>query len=377
MSEAKALATQAQIKSALQDLRIALNLKFVERKDVIDVTLIGLLAQENVFVLGPPGTAKSLLAREICNAITGGKGFFDWLISKVTTPDELFGSVDIPALKESRYQRVTTGKLPEANIAFLDEIFKGSSAILNTLLPIMNERIFHNGLQPTKVPLQMIVGASNEIPSSEELGAMYDRFALRVEVDYIKNEERLLELLLGTLDAVVVPSLSPEQLAFEQAAIHNVTFGKEAATLLLELKKAVKNAGFFVSDRKWKQSVKIIRAYTHLNGRTDVTAEDLEVLEFVLWNEPGQRKEIRRLISKIANPVGEVIMKVMDGVEEVFENLRTSLIQPLDAANKIKTAQKQLEKAGNPKDNPKLNDAIERCKLIKMQIAKDYLGLGE
>lgn len=361
--------------NAIQALRSGLNKRFVERKDVIDGILVGLLAKENVFLLGPPGGGKSALTRAVCKAFTGAK-YFEWMIGKTTSPDELFGAVSIESMKQSRYERMTTNKLPDADIAFLDEIFKGSSAILNTLLPIMNERIFHNGPSPTDLRLQIVVGASNEIPSSEELGAMYDRFALRFEVEPIKNDDSMLELLLGSYDKDAIPNVTLEQLAVEQEAAANVKITRELGLIVIELKKLVNQAGFFVSDRKWRQAMDIVKANAHLNGRTEATNEDLEILEFVLWHEPGQRKEIKRMIAKCANPVGEVIVKVMDGVEEVMQNLKDGRIQPIDALNKIKTAQKQLEKANDGKmNNQKLVDAIDRCKSIKVTIAKDYLGM--
>lgn len=358
-------------KNLIVDIRAAMNKSFAERNDVVDGLLVALLAKEMIFLLGPPGTAKSAVSDALCKALGGN--YFNWLISKVTTPDELFGSVSIEGLKQNRYERVTTNKLPEAHIAFLDEIFKGSSAILNTLLPIINERKFFNGSSPTKIPLQVLIGASNEIPSSEELGALFDRFALRYEVDRIQSEDAMADLFRNGLQ-VSIPSMTLEQLEVEQVAAMKLTMSEDVIALLIILRKAINDAGFQVSDRKWMQSVKILKAYAYLNGRTEVDAVDFEILANVLWNEPGKKKEVARIIAKITNPIGEIIMKVLDGVNEVYMNLEASKIQPTDAANKIKTAINQLQKAGDPKNNEKLKCAIDKCRKIQTNILRDHLG---
>lgn len=353
-------------------LRAALKRSFAERNEVIDGTLVGLLAKENVFLLGPPGTAKSALSLALCNALSGN--YFNWLISKVTTPDELFGPISINGIKNSTYERVTAHKLPEADIAFLDEIFKGSSAILNTLLPIMNERTFYNGPKPTKMSLQMIIGASNEIPSSEELGAMFDRFALKYEVDRIKSDAAMEDLLLNGIENNQVPNLTMEQLAAEQTAAMNVKVSADLVKVILQLRQEIHQQGYLVSDRKWRQALKLIKAFAYLNGRTEATNEDLEILEHVLWSEPGQRKEIKRIIAKVSNPLGETIMKVLDAVNVLVEQVNAGKTQATDALHKIKTADKQLQKAGDPETNAKLKDALDQISKLRKKLIQDHLG---
>jgi MoxR-like ATPase len=360
--------------STLARLRTELNNSFAERSELIDGALTALISKEAMFILGPPGTAKSTVCRHLCRAI-GGK-YYETLMNKMTTPDELFGSISINGLKNDKYIRVTDNKLPEAHIAFLDEVFKGSSAILNTLLTITDEsRTFYNG-GPVKTPLQTMFGASNEIPNAEELGALWDRFVLRYEVARIQSDDSMANLFRNGLQ-VSITSISMEQLAIEQEAATRVTVPEETIRLLLELRKTVDQAGFFVSDRRWMQSIRILKAFAHLNGSKTVEPEHFDILENVLWNEPAQKKEIRRIINKVANPVGEVIMKVMDGVNEVYENLKQNRIQAADASNKIKTARKQLEKAGDPKANPKLAAAVAKCAEMQQMIIKEILGYDE
>jgi MoxR-like ATPase len=140
------------------------------------------LAGEHVLLLGPPGTAKSALVRAIAQAFGGT--YFERLLTKFSTPEELFGPISLKALEQDRYQRVTAGKLPEAEFAFVDEVFKANSAILNSLLTAMNERLFHNDGAPTQMPLVALFGASNELPEGKELEALFDRFLLRFDVQY-------------------------------------------------------------------------------------------------------------------------------------------------------------------------------------------------
>ena len=164
----------------INQLRADLMAQFPERKDVIDGSLAAVLASEHVLLIGPPGTAKSALVR--CLAQVFGGSYFERLLTKFSTPEELFGPLSLKALEDDRYERLTEGYLPTAGVAFLDEVFKANSAILNALLTLLNEREFDNGAGRTHTPLISVVAASNEVPVDESLHAFYDRFLLRVPV---------------------------------------------------------------------------------------------------------------------------------------------------------------------------------------------------
>ena len=367
-----------EMTTKLQNIRDALKNNFRERNDVVDAMMVGLISKRNVFLLGAPGTAKSAVSDALCKAI-GGR-YFSHLMGKLTTADEIFGSVDIKALKDGRFERNTANMLPDAHLAFLDEVFKSSSAVLNSTLTLMNERTYNNGGRLVKSDLQLVIGASNEIPEAEELGALYDRFTIRVKVDYIQQDSAMEELLIaGGVGAQVIPKITLEELADEQEAAEKVVVPQDIIKTILELRQHCKAEGLEVSDRKWVQCMSIIKAYTHLNGRTEVTEEDLEVLVHCLWDRPDQIKAVKVLVTKVSNPIGEKVMKIMDAIQEVFQGLKEKTQQPMDAANKIKIAIKELEKlGGNDKDklakNKKLANAMDEARKVQAELLKEFLG---
>lgn len=354
----------------LQTLRKALNEKFLEREQVVDGLLVALLSKQNLFLIGPPGTGKSALTEAVCQAI-GGK-HFAYILSKFTTPDELYGPVSLEGLQNSSFERVTTGRLPEASIGFIDEIFKGSSAILNTLLPIMNERVFYNGTTPQKIPLQVLFGASNEIPEQEELAAMFDRFALKYVTARL-TDDTLARNLFQTQN-VNIPQISLADLASEQAAAAALTLPDDVIDALLAIRADIAAEGIYVSDRKWVQTTHLIRAYAHLNGGT-VSLDSLDILEHALWNNPDARRSVSKIIQKHANPIGEKIGKIMDAVYEIqasFSEMTTG--DAAEVAAKLRKSIDSLRSLGEPQKNAKLSTAIATTEKLQRQVIEKKLG---
>ena len=280
----------------IKKIKEELKAQFFEREDVIDGIFCALISGNHILFIGPPGTAKSLLAHETCNRI-GGARYFQWLLTKFSTPEEIFGAVSLKGLENDEYRRVTTGKLPEAHIAFLDEVFKASSSILNSLLTIMNERIFHNGKDAIQIPLITLFGASNELPSEEdELEALYDRFLLRYVLDYIKEDFRFLKMIQEDAAMSQKTTIELEEIKQGQSQARNVRIPSHIVKIISQIRGELRKKGIVLSDRRYKQSVLLLKTKAYLDGRTEVEESDLNILENILWRDPGERGEVQAVI---------------------------------------------------------------------------------
>ena len=245
----------------LQALERELAASLIERDEVIRASLVALLARQHLIVLGPPGTGKSALVTSLAERISphSGAGLrnFAYLMTRFTTPEELFGPVSVSGLKRDEYRRITAGKLVEAELVFLDEIFKASSAILNALLKIANERVFHNGGQEMQVPLISLFGASNEMPQGNELEALWDRFLLRFRVGYVTDTgfvrfiRAAAEKHNGHSSNSSQPMTLPQsELAALQQAAAQVAIPIAAIDLIEQLRRNLVAKGIIISDRR-------------------------------------------------------------------------------------------------------------------------------
>ncbi len=282
---------------SLARIRDELEQTFAERSEVIEGALVALLSRSHLLLVGPPGSAKSMLADELCRR-TEGAIYFQWLLTKFTTPEEIFGAVSLKALEADDYRRVTTAKLPEAHIAFLDEVFKANSSILNAVLTLVNERRFHNGRVVESVPLLTLFGATNELPEEDELAALYDRFLLRFVVGYVQEDFRFLRML-----EAVPPSrrttLSLAALAALQDEASRVAVPPAVLRRVADLRRELARKQIVASDRRYHQSLAALRARALLAGRAAVEDEDLLFLEHVLWRDPAERPEVRATLREL------------------------------------------------------------------------------
>lgn len=298
-------------KKKIKALLDQLNHGLVEREDTLKAALLAVLAGQNLILVGPPGTAKSLVARRIAQTLApegGSSDYFEYLLTKFSTPEEIFGPLSIAELKADRVKRNTTGYLPSVRIAFLDEIFKASSSILNALLTILNERIYHNGAEPQHVPLQALIAASNELPhGQEELAALYDRFLVRVFVDYV-SPNNLSRLFEKTPEMPELAKLSGVDLAAIRKAAELVSVPPSIVQAILRIWQDHKDAfkedrREALSDRRLKQVLKLLCVSAATNGRAELDLSDVVLLKGCLWNHPDNEQKVREIIFGVVRTV--------------------------------------------------------------------------
>ena len=300
------------IKQQITELLSAMSKGAYEREEAIALALLTALAGESIFLLGLPGVGKSMIARRLKLAFKDSKNF-EYLMSRFSTPDEIFGPVSITKLKdEDTYERVIEGYLPSADIVFLDEIWKAGPAIQNSLLTALNERIFRNGNHDVSLPLKTIISASNELPAEGEgLEALWDRFLVRYIVEPIGQRHIFLDLLTKKEEPCVVD----ENLVFSDEEYTNILQHAQQISvpqlicniicdireILSDNKKATEAIPAstipYVSDRRWRKIMGILRMSALLNGRWEVNPSDCLLLEHMLWDTDEQVVAVRKLVA--------------------------------------------------------------------------------
>lgn len=291
-----------------------------EREEIIGLSLLSALAGESIFMLGLPGVGKSMVARRLKMAFSGST-CFEYLMSRFSTPDEIFGPVSISKLKDDdTYERCIDGYLPTADIVFLDEIWKAGPAIQNALLTVLNEKIFRNGRQDMGLPLKAVISASNELPAEGEgLEALWDRFLLRSIVSPIRARSRFLDLILDKGEECNIPErlkIQPHEFGELRRQSREIMVPEDVTEVICSIHDALAEAARkaaegemdgskdelveppYVSDRRWKKIIGLLRTSALLNGRDSVDLSDCLLLEHMLWDKDEQLHAVRRLIAK-------------------------------------------------------------------------------
>lgn len=337
----------SQIKLLLK----ALSQGVYEKEHIIAMALLCAMAGESLFLLGPPGTAKSLVARRLKLAFKEGQSF-EYLMSRFSTPDEIFGPVSISLLKnEDRYERVVEGFLPTATIVFLDEIWKASPSIQNALLTALNERIFQNGRDTISLPMKVLIAASNELPAEDEgLEALWDRFLVRIVSNCIQNEKTFYKMIrqqsfeTPTVEESIL--ITEEQYKLWQEEIDAIDIPDEICDTITLIRKGFKKEiqkeetnkmNYYVSDRRWKKCVHLMQTSAFLNGRESVDMTDIPILMHCLWNKD-------ETISTVIDVTGRSLTAAID-------NKLNKLEKEIELALK-KSAEQPKEEDGNRNSLP-------------------------
>ena len=343
----------------LQNFRASLNSSFLEREDVIDGLLASLITKQNSFLFGLPGTGKSELVRAVSNGFKGSQ-FFGYLLSPTTDPSELFGPVAVSKLLKDEYVRDVKGYLPCANIAFLDELFRGSSAVLNSLLTILNERTFNNGRDVIETPIQSIVAATNSFPQEESLQAFCDRFLFRPTVNLLKtpSSKRLLDSwALGIQQRPAVKSqLTFEDLKILQSEVTEIEVEEEFLSSFAHVIELLANRGIIISDRRRVQILKFLRGWAIVQGDEKLYPEHMHrSLVHIVYRTEDDVQAIKDVLDQVV-PSAE---KLMESIKRAHSGLLTEFHAVF--------REREMKSVGN------LNEVVQR--LRKMH--KDLTTLDE
>jgi MoxR-like ATPase len=346
------------LQTRFTEFREALTKKHIERYDEVEIALVGLLTGFHYVNIGPPGTAKSMLAEDIVDSIDGAD-LFRYLFTKFTTPEEIFGPWNLPLLREGVYERIIDGKAPTAHLAFFDEVFKANSAVLNACLTLMNERKFDNGIHRIDVPLISVVAASNELPEGEELNALFDRFHLRKKVEYIHEPSNFVRMIRG--QEVTIPRFTLDELEAAQDEVRAVNVGDDAIETMVNIRSAMQMEGLIASDRRYKQSIDALKAMAWLYGRQHVNDDDFRILEHMLWSDPTQIKKVSRVILSKTNPLDQEANEIIDLADEIAGQLQSALMDA-NARGNDGNIDQQLTKQGI--------EWFTRCRKLSERIKK-------
>ena len=306
-----------------QSFRASLNGSFLDRSDVIDGLLTSLITKQNAFLFGPPGTGKSELVRAITGGFDGSK-YFGYLLSPTTDPSELYGPVAVSKLLKDEYTRDVSGYLPDCNVAFLDELFRGSSAVLNSLLQILNERTFNNGKQAIDTEIQSIVAATNSFPTEEALQAFCDRFLFRPTITGLKSPTHKRTLMRWAVAQSpewsrpkVESNLTYKDLVELQKQAAKTTVPDAFIDQFAEILDMLESRGISVSDRRRVQILSFMKGWAVVQGETEVHAAMLhQTLKHIIYTNPDEIEDIDEVVKQVV-PTAE---EFMAGVKRAAQN---------------------------------------------------------
>jgi MoxR-like ATPase len=358
----------------------------LERDAEIHSAILALLSKRHLFMFGSPGVAKSLLVDELCARITDATQF-KWLLTKHSVPEEIYGGPDLLTLKDTgTYRRITDGKLPQAHLAFLDETFKANSAILNSLLKILNENEFDNPGDDPKVPLITLFAASNELPTSSELNALADRLHIWHFVEPIKEVSNFVKML--TIEETEPNAfISLDDIREAQAQVSNVKIGDDVLNALVELSQRLGESDISVTDRRFKQSLQVIRAEAWLDGAEVAEVIHTKPLQHMLWRDTSEIVTVRQAVYDLADPIERDVINLREEWLEAYSSYKETIADTnmtgrkadhtLEIFKKFKACKKDLVAIQSRcKEMNRQSNALDDFIVYMKKIGPDLLAEG-
>ncbi len=308
--------TLPELQEKFSKLQNVLNTELVERFSEIQVSLTAIVAGQHVFLYGPPGVAKSMLVNRLEKYISGASKF-SVLLSRFSTPEEVLGPKSLAAMKRDEDKRNIDGYLPTASLAFIDEIFKANSSILNALLQAINERLYRHGTEMLSIPLSTLFCASNELPQDESLNALYDRLLVRLEVKGIQDHQSFLQMLNTSHSESPTPILTWDDIEAAKKEAANVIISDEVYEGLIKIRRALSSENIHPTDRRFHQSLDLVRAAAWLDGETTAYADHLLPLQHVLWDQPEQQQCVTNIVISASSPINAEALQMLDELTQI------------------------------------------------------------
>ncbi len=379
----------------LQEGARHLEQQFLGKEEIIRLLFISALAGEHLVMVGPPGTAKSAIVRAFAQVIDAR--YFDYLLTRFTEPNEIFGPVDIQAFRQGTYRRRIEKMLPEAEVVFLDEIFKANSAILNSLLTLVNARRFTHGVNTVRVPLISLFAASNEVPTDEALSAIFDRFLLRVRCDYLDSYHFRGLLQKGSLLETAQMSEQPpvrkvataaELLSVQRRFGEVMRMSEEFLATFKGLVFQIRSEGIGLSDRRVVKLLKLFAASAVFDGREQVNDADFFILRHV-WNTPEQEEILQEIVGPVLDrwyeshpDLGRIgttptsLQDLLDELRVIRETLTSShVLSDMQLFSQLRNLGDIKAALGRMSDNPAAKRMVQEVdKLLETMFASSRFG---
>jgi MoxR-like ATPase len=363
----------------------------LDREAEIHSAILAIISGSHMFLLGSPGIAKSMLVDELVARVDAK--LFKWTLSKFSLPEELFGGPDLNKMKnEGIYRRITDNKLPQAEIAFVDEIFKANPSILNALLKIINEKEFENPGDDPHVPLISLFSASNEMPQTAELEALVDRLQIKHIVKPITDPDLFVKML-ALEPREPLAFITIEDIHEAQRQVSEVTVGDNIHSTLLDLSNQLRAANVVVTDRRFRQSISVIKAQAWLSGRNVAEINDCMPLIYMMWRDPEQFETVRQIVIDLADPLEHEVMQLRDQLEKVWSEFRRVMDdenndhvrgkQAIASYGYFKEARDEWRALANQtkesdrQPSKSLTDLHKRLKEVGPKILKEGMGIDD